>query len=173
MNKSILIVIISVLVIALAGFFVYQNTSSNQKQQNLADMGDTMMDEISDDHMITDENSNVRDSSMMQDSKYVEFTSSVLKENVDKRRVLFFYANWCPICGPADANFKENTNRIPDDVVLIRVNYNDSETDADEMALADQYGITYQHTFVQIDESGNTIATWNGGQIEELLANIE
>jgi hypothetical protein len=57
-------------------------------------------------------------------------------------------------------------------VTIIRVNYNDSDTDPAEEALADEYGVTYQHTFVQIDENGNEVAKWNGGEIEELLERI-
>lgn len=107
------------------------------------------------------------------DSKYIEYTKNSLLENKDKRRVLFFYANWCPICRPADVEFQAHIRDIPSDVVLIRVNYNDDETDKDEEALAKKYGITYQHTFVQIDENGEVINRWNGGGIDDLLSNIQ
>lgn len=106
-------------------------------------------------------------------SRYVEYSKEVLGATTDKKRVLYFYANWCPTCIPADENFKSNIDRIPEDVVLIRVNYNDDQTDDEEKALEDRYGITYQHTFVQIDENGNEITKWNGGQTDELLANLK
>lgn len=68
----------------------------------------------------------------------------------DKLIVLYFYANWCPICKEETANslypaFNELTT---DKVVGIRINYKDSETDSDEKALAVQFGIPYQHTKV-------------------------
>jgi len=68
----------------------------------------------------------------------------------DKLVVLYFYANWCPICKEETKNslypaFSELTT---DRVVGIRVNYKDSDTDKDEEALARQYGIAYQHTKV-------------------------
>jgi len=106
------------------------------------------------------------------DSRYVEYSMAVLEKTTTARRVLFFYASWCPTCKPADANFKENIDKIPKDLTLIRVNYNDPETDQDEKDLAKKYGITYQHTFVQIDSKGKEITKWNGGQIDELLSHI-
>lgn len=107
-------------------------------------------------------------------SRYVVYTSSdKFAKNADKKRVLFFYANWCPTCIPADANFKENASKIPQDVIVLRVNYNDPETNSKDKALAKKYGITYQHTFVQVDANDNEVTKWNGGQIEELLANIK
>ena len=68
----------------------------------------------------------------------------------DKLVVLYFYANWCPICKEETKNslypaFSELTT---DRVVGIRVNYKDSDTDKDEEALARQFGIAYQHTKV-------------------------
>lgn len=104
--------------------------------------------------------------------RYVEYSEEALTA-ASGRRVLFFYASWCPTCKPADANFKANEAKIPEDLTVIRVNYNDSETDEEEKDLAKKYGITYQHTYVQIDANGNEIAKWNGGQIDELLKNVK
>lgn len=104
---------------------------------------------------------------------YPQFTKSVLDQSMGGRRVLFFYANWCPTCKAANANFEQSLTKIPADVTLIRVNYADSDTDQEEKDLAKEYGITYQHTFVQIDTDGKEMAKWNGGQIEELLSNIK
>jgi thiol-disulfide isomerase/thioredoxin len=111
---------------------------------------------------------------MMSDqARYVVYSKKALDNAAGKRRVLYFYASWCPICRPADLNFKDNVSKIPEDVVVVRVNYNDPDTDQEEKDLAQKYGITYQHTFVQIDAQGNKIAVWNGGQINELLKNIK
>lgn len=105
--------------------------------------------------------------------RYLPFTPEALAGSANTRRVLFFYANWCPTCRPADASFSQNTSQIPPDVTLIRVNYNDPETDQAEKDLARQYEVTYQHTFVQIDGDGNVVAKWNGGEIDELLNNLK
>ncbi|MCA9373330.1 thioredoxin family protein, partial [Candidatus Woesebacteria bacterium] len=103
----------------------------------------------------------------------VPYTATALAQASTGRRVLFFYANWCPTCRPADADFSANLEKFPADLTVVRVNYNDTDTDAEEKSLAEKYGITYQHTFVQIDADGNELARWNGGQTAELLANLK
>lgn len=111
-------------------------------------------------------------SETLETGQYLLFSPETLASTANTRRVLFFYASWCPICRPADADFQKNVDRLPADVTLIRVNYNDDDTDQAEKDLAQQYGVTYQHTFVQIDGQGNEIAKWNGGQTNELLRNL-
>jgi thioredoxin 1 len=105
-------------------------------------------------------------------SGYVVFTPQILDQPATARRVLFFYANWCPTCRPADQSFTQNSSQFPSDLTVIRVNYNDDETEPAEKELAKKYGITYQHTYVLIDEQGNALKKWNGGGFEELLENL-
>ena len=112
----------------------------------------------------------VKDDENITDSRYAEYSKSAFEGTSAKRRVLFFYASWCPTCRPADASFRAGMNEIPEDTVVIRVNYNDPDTDSEEKELARKYGITYQHTFVQIDSAGNEVTKWNGGQLSELLS---
>ena len=131
--------------------------------------------------IVSDEQSTIMDKSpetvmedkKMSDSRYVKFNKNDFDTDVQKRRVLFFYASWCPTCQPADASFLENQDKLPEDVLLIRVNYDDSDTDQAERDLAKKYGVTYQHTFVQIDSSGKEISKWNGGQFDKLISNLK
>lgn len=116
----------------------------------------------------------VDDTSMLDpDGRYLVFDQSDLETRTESRRVLFFYANWCPTCAEAHESLIMNASEIPEDVIILRVNYNDPDTDQTEKDLAQKYGITYQHTFVQIDEAGNELTTWNGGGFDELLTNLE
>lgn len=87
------------------------------------------------------------------------------------RRVLFFYANWCPTCQPVNRDL-DATSDLPADVVVYRVNYNDDETDQVEKDLAAKYAVTYQHTFVIVDREGNELDKYNGGSLEELLSRL-
>lgn len=105
-------------------------------------------------------------------SRYTEYSKTAFDQAAGKKRVLFFYASWCPTCRPADAELQAKTDQIPQDVTVFRVNYNDPDTDEEEKALAKKYGVTYQHTYVLIDQDGKEIKKWNGGSISELLANI-
>lgn len=104
--------------------------------------------------------------------RYRTYKQSSLEEDVDKKRVLYFYANWCSTCRPVDGEFNRRESEIPEDVIIIRINYNDSDTDDAERALANKYAITYQHTFVEIDENGEVTKKWNGGGLSELLENL-
>ncbi len=79
--------------------------------------------------------------------------------------VLFFYASWCPTCRSAREDFIKRENEIKK-INIIIVDYDNSND------LQNKYGVTYQHTFVQIDESGNVINKWNGGSTDKLLSNI-
>ncbi|MBP9797790.1 thioredoxin family protein [Candidatus Woesebacteria bacterium] len=105
--------------------------------------------------------------------RYIEYSQSQFNELANTRRVIYFYAKWCSTCRPADANFTQNESKIPEDVTLIRVNFNDDDTDQSEKDLAKKYSVPYQHTFVQIDSNGNEVTRWVGGDIDELISNLK
>lgn len=104
---------------------------------------------------------------------YLPYSQENLEASKDSRRVLFFFANWCPTCKPVDAELTAQEASLPDDIVVLRVNYNDSDTDDSEKELAKDYTVTYQHTFVQIDAAGQEVARWTGGGLSELLDNVK
>lgn len=105
--------------------------------------------------------------------RYIEFGDGALEVETTARRVLFFYASWCPTCRPVDAEISQRAEELPEDVTVIRVNYNDPDTDQAEKDLARKYVVTYQHTFVQIDQDGNEVTKWNGGDMDQLLKRIK
>ncbi len=174
MNKNIVIGIVLVIFIVFGGLIIVNN-QSNSKSSDAEQMvnEETSAKEDSRAGSINSEVDKKNGAGSIEGERYVEYSKTYLDQEVQSRRVLYFYASWCPTCRPADTDFKANKNKIPEDVVVFRVNYNDTDTDQEEKELAKKYAITYQHTFVQIDESGNEITRWNGGKTEELLANIK
>jgi thiol-disulfide isomerase/thioredoxin len=67
----------------------------------------------------------------------------------DKLVVLYFYANWCPICREEFPKMGEAFDELDNENLIgFRVNYNDNETDEHEKALASEFGVAYQHTKV-------------------------
>lgn len=75
----------------------------------------------------------------------------------DDTNILFFHAKWCSSCKALDANINENLKDIPAGVTIFKTDYDD------EKELKKKYGVTYQHTLVQVDKDGNMIKKWSGG----------
>lgn len=72
----------------------------------------------------------------------------------DKLVVLYFYANWCPICrAEVPEMYSAFDELATDKAVAFRVNFNDDDTDSDEVNLARQFGVPYQHTKVFLKNS--------------------
>ena len=97
---------------------------------------------------------------------YTEYSGN-LAQYVDKDIVLFFKAAWCPSCRALDNDIKSNLGDIPENVVLLELDY-DTETE-----LKKKYKVTTQHTLVQVDTEGNLINKWSGGnRLEDVLSQI-
>lgn len=92
----------------------------------------------------------------------------------DKLVVLYFYANWCPICKQEtiDALYPAFNALITDKVVGFRVNYNDSETDTDERNLAREFGVAYQHTKVFLKNGQRILKSPEGWDQNRYLTEI-
>lgn len=99
--------------------------------------------------------------------RYIPYSQSEFEAAKGKKRVLFFFAPWCPTCVPTDRAFQENPQGIPQDVVLFKTDYDSSGE------LKKKYGVSYQHTFVYVDDLGTAIKKWNGGGVQELVANTK
>ena len=100
-------------------------------------------------------------------SKYVEFNQAAYQQALDENKIilLYFYANWCPLCTKEQPEIFSAFNELNNpEVVGFRVNFRDSDTDQDEVELAKKYGISYQHTKV-ILKNGERILkspeSWN------------
>lgn len=164
MNTIKQIIIPLIIILGIGIFLLLTNKSSSPSIPRTKNTGTSV---------IIENDTVVQDSKMSTGTKYILYSNSQFNESIKTRRVLFFYANWCPTCITANKSFEINARQIPENVTVLRVNYNDSDTDEDEKELAKKYGITYQHTFVQIDANGDELAKWNGGDVEELLSNIK
>jgi thiol-disulfide isomerase/thioredoxin len=82
--------------------------------------------------------------------------------------VLFFHASWCPSCRRLNADIEKNSTLIPDGVTLLKVDYDTSTN------LKKKYGVTTQHTLVQVDPEGNLIKKWTGSsQLSKLISEIQ
>ena len=78
--------------------------------------------------------------------------------------VLFFNAAWCSTCKVARDNIESDLSAIPSDLTIVLVDF-DSAQD-----LRKKYGVTVQHTFVQVDPAGNELAKWASSLTAEEIA---
>ena len=78
--------------------------------------------------------------------------------------VLFFNASWCSTCKEARENLEADPAAIPAGLTIVKVDYDDSDE------LKQKYGVTVQHTFVQVDADGNELAKWNGSVTADEIA---
>lgn len=80
--------------------------------------------------------------------------------------VLFFHASWCPSCVSADKNM--SSEEIPENLTLLKTDFDES-TD-----LRKKYGVTSQHTFVQVDSEGNLIKKWVWGRdVQDVVERLQ
>jgi thiol-disulfide isomerase/thioredoxin len=88
---------------------------------------------------------------------YIPYTADKLAMAETGDVVLFFHGSWCPSCRGLHADIETNRAAIPADVTIMKVDY-DASTE-----LKKKYGVTTQHTLVQVDAAGNMIKKWSGG----------
>ncbi len=82
--------------------------------------------------------------------------------------VLFFHASWCPTCKALDSDIRAHLDTIPATLTILDVDY-DTSTE-----LKKKYGVTMQHTMVEVDAQGNLIKKWIGSPtLAALVAEVK
>ena len=140
MNKNIGIIIGLVAVVAIAGFAY---SSMNAPVQT----GDMSVKEVVE----------VNTEKSAKAGSYEAYAPEKLARAASGDVVLFFHASWCPSCRVLNADIEKNLSAVPENVSILKVNY-DTESE-----LKKKYGVTYQHTLVQVSADGSLIKKWSGG----------
>ena len=81
--------------------------------------------------------------------------------------MLFFNAKWCPACRAINEALTSDPGKIPAKTTVVSVDY-DQHTD-----LRQRYGVTTQHTFVQIDTNGEKTRQWVSTSVDALLKELQ
>ena len=157
-NKSLVIVVaVAGLLLVGGGVFAYASDQNNKEEEKMM-----MEKKASDEAMMKkDEAAAMEKDKMVKEGDAMAVTGSYTAydqaklANAEKGDVvIFFHAGWCPKCQESDKNFKASAT--PDGLTLLKVDYDNSTE------LRQKYGVTLQHTYVQVDSDGNEIKQWNG-----------
>ena len=99
---------------------------------------------------------------------YIAYSADKLAMAETGDVVIFFHATWCPSCKALNGDIEKNLSAIPAGVTILKADY-DKETE-----MKKKYGVTTQHTLVQVDKDGNLIKKWSGGsKLANLLSEIQ
>lgn len=186
MNKNIVIVIgIFVVLIVVGGIYASMNSENDSTMMGKEEMEQKVMedkkmaeekammekkameekeammkgDATKTDSMMKKDETSMMDNgdTMMKAGSYEAYSSEkIALASPTHDVVLFFRASWCPTCRALDSDIKANLGKIPSSLSILDVDYDNST------ALKQKYGVTYQHTFVQVDKDGNLIKKWSG-----------
>lgn len=180
MNQKYIWIGLAVLVLIIGAVLVVNNrpssdvasdrssTEAMMEKDDVIMEGDAMMQK-EDDKMMSDDKMTSGDTMMAKSGSYKDYSESTVtsEQQAGNKVVLFFHAPWCPFCRTADAAFKANAEKIPAGVTVLKIDY-DSNTE-----LKTKYGVTTQHTFVQIDNNGSLVTKWVSGDVDALTKNIK
>lgn len=175
MNKNTWIIGGVIVLVIIAGG-IYTSISSKgdvmMEKENL-DTKDSMMKDsaVQTDNMIKKDETSMMDTgdTMMKAGSYEVYTpEKIALASPTHDVVLFFRASWCPTCKALDADIKTNLSKIPSSLTILDIDYDKSSD------LKRKYGVTYQHTFVQVDKDGNLIKKWSGSStLTALVAELK
>lgn len=117
---------------------------------------------------MTKDGSMMEKDAMMQKGSYEAYAASKLAMADTGDVVLFFRASWCPNCKVLHENIQANLSAIPAGLTILDVDYDNSAE------LKQKYGVTIQHTLVQVDANGSLIKKWSGSPtLASLVAQVQ
>lgn len=160
-----------VVFVVLLGVSVWMFNDAQEQKQMMSDTvaeqkaGESMMEKkdtmmVANDSMMQAdamEKPTATTSMMQKNGSYELYSAEKIALANSGDVVLFFKAGWCPTCRAVDADIKANMSAITGNLTILEVDYDNSS------ALKKKYGVTRQHTFVQVDGNGELIKKWTGG----------
>jgi thiol-disulfide isomerase/thioredoxin len=184
MKKTTLSALVLIFSIALTGAGCSSTaTTNNQSDTTMEQKDDSKKDEtmmekdtkkdeamMNHDAMDKDAMDNMMDKKdmMVKAGIYEDYAPAKLALAKTGKVVLFFKAGWCSTCKQVDGDITTNLDKIPQNVTILKIDY-DNSTD-----LKKKYGVTTQHTFVQVDENGKLIKKWLGSPtLSDLASKIQ
>lgn len=141
MNKKIL-VIISTSVIVIAAGVVYLLTNSAPQKA-----AEQMIEKTTPTAPANTATPSPQASNMSAGA-YVDYSNGVIA-STSGTKLLFFHAPWCPQCRALEEDIKQKG--VPAGVTIIKVDYDSNQ------GLRQQYGVTLQTTVVKVGDDGKLL----------------
>ncbi len=116
---------------------------------------DTSSDNTSRPSVVTQSDGQNNSPNQSSAGRYEPYDESKLAFADSGAVVLFFKAEWCPSCRVLEKDILSKKDQIPEDLTILTLDYDT------ELELRKKYGVTTQHTFVQVDSAGNMIKKWS------------
>lgn len=180
-KNQIIIGIVAVLLIII-GIYAFSPKSKDSMESDSTMKKDDAMMEKKDEGVIQKEDAMMeknedvmmKDGEMMEgetmtkNGSYEPYSPEKLSLASDGKVLLFFHAVWCPVCRNIEAEINSNLEALPAGTHILKVDYDK------EISLRQKYGVTVQHTFVQVDASGNLIQRFNdAAKLSTVLSRIK
>ena len=176
MNKITSVIIAAVIGILLigGGAMAYRNNQNDKKEVEKMAMEKSKKAAekeamAKEDAMKKDGDSMKKEDVMAKPGSYITLAdyNTNPSKYADSKKIYYFHASWCPICQAIEKEINADMTKIPAGVTLIKTDFDNST------ALRKKYGVTYQHTFVQVDENGNETAQWSATTLDKVVAGIK
>lgn len=178
MKKNIAITLV---IITIAGLVFFSYSSKKIDEKNTVDVVKEAEKPILEKDFDTDiaatPNNNLivssdemieKEDAMVKNGSYEIYSAEKIAMAATGNVVLFFHASWCPSCRGLNSDIEKNVANIPAGVTILKTDY-DKETE-----LKKKYGVTTQHTLVQVNKDGELIKKWSGGsKLENLLSQLQ
>ncbi len=159
MNKNTGIIVGLLVLIVIGG--VYATTKNGNEEV----MVDTKTEKSTE--TMTEDSNMMKKDEVVAKGTYESYSSQKIARAEMGDVVIFFHASWCPSCRALNSDIEANLNSIPVNVSILKADY-DKENE-----LKKKYGVTSQHTLVQVDKDGNLIKKWSGGsKLSNVLSEI-
>lgn len=173
MNKAAGIIVSVIVVVIIAGVaYASMNKRGNEMTDKKADESSSTEDKgaiVEGDAVVQDDKASVTDDGdgMTKSGSYETYAPEKLARAETGDVVLFFHASWCPSCRGLNTDIEKNLRALPPEVSILKVDY-DTESE-----LKKKYGVTYQHTLVQVAADGTMIKKWSGSPtLSSLMSQI-
>lgn len=81
--------------------------------------------------------------------------------------VLYFHANWCPVCIQLDSDISGAIGDFPAGSTILKLDFDE------EIELRQEYGVTVQSTLITINAAGEVVEKLSAPSNSDLIAAIE